>query len=208
MVNTLNHDLIVLGLLWVAYCAIHSLLIADPVKNIVNSLFGDRQRYYRIFFNLLSALLLIPVLLYERKIESPPLITYRGLLRIPQLFLVTGSLALFYFGARGYDMSEFLGLKQLKEDYQERGVHLATGGVLGFVRHPWYLAGTMIIWGRNPSGKVITTNIVLTGYFIVGCYLEERKLVRVFGASYREYQREVSMLIPIKWIRNKLGRSR
>lgn len=197
-----------LALMWVGYCALHSLLISDPVKNYANSLLGEGYRYYRIFFNLISVLLLIPVLLYERKIESSPIMAYRGLWRVPQLFLVTGSLALFYLGARGYDMLEFLGLRQMRKSYQEKGGRLATGGVLGFVRHPWYLAGMMIIWGRDLSGKALTTNIVLTGYLVVGSYLEERKLVRVFKGDYREYQREVSMLIPVKWIQKKLSRSR
>jgi protein-S-isoprenylcysteine O-methyltransferase Ste14 len=35
---------------------------------------------------------------------------------------------------------------------------------------------------------------------VVGAFLEERKLVRIFGEEYRDYQQKVSMFIPVKWL--------
>jgi protein-S-isoprenylcysteine O-methyltransferase Ste14 len=40
---------------------------------------------------------------------------------------------------------------------------------------------------------------VLSAYLVIGTLLEERKLVLEFGDKYREYQRQVSMFIPLKW---------
>jgi protein-S-isoprenylcysteine O-methyltransferase Ste14 len=40
---------------------------------------------------------------------------------------------------------------------------------------------------------------------VIGTLLEERKLVLEFGDKYKEYQRQVSMFIPLKWLREKLG---
>lgn len=71
------------------------------------------------------------------------------------------------------------------------------------VRHPWYAGGILIVWGRNLDMAAILTNLVITGYFIIGAYLEERKLLVEFGEEYIDYQRQVSMLFPFKLIRQK-----
>ena len=62
----------------------------------------------------------------------------------------------------------------------------------------------MILWARNLDGSAIVTNMVLTGYFIVGSLLEERKLRIEFPETYREYQKKVSMLFPYQWLKLKL----
>ncbi len=72
------------------------------------------------------------------------------------------------------------------------------------MRHPWYLAAIMVIWARNIGTRELTTNLILTAYLIIGTYLEERSLVKSFGDRYREYQREVSMLLPIKWLKKRI----
>ena len=78
-----------------------------------------------------------------------------------------------------------------------------TSGVLNIVRHPWYVATILLIWARNLDISTILVNAILTLYLIVGAHLEERKLLLEFGDRYRSYQRSVSMLIPIKWMRSK-----
>jgi len=64
--------------------------------------------------------------------------------------------------------------------------------------------------GRSPSLLAIVlfaflNNIVISAYFVIGAYLEERKLVREFGEVYREYQKNVSMLFPYKWLKAKIA---
>ncbi len=51
---------------------------------------------------------------------------------------------------------------------------------------------------------VLLTNPVLTAYLVIGTFLEERKLVVEFGDQYRQYQREVPMLFPVKWMKKAL----
>ena len=43
----------------------------------------------------------------------------------------------------------------------------------------------------------------VTGYFIVGTLLEERKLSIEFPEAYKEYQQRVSMFFPYRWINSK-----
>jgi hypothetical protein len=45
----------------------------------------------------------------------------------------------------------------------------------------------MIIWARELDLSVVVTNVILTGYFIVGALLEERKLLVEFPETYKEY---------------------
>jgi protein-S-isoprenylcysteine O-methyltransferase Ste14 len=62
----------------------------------------------------------------------------------------------------------------------------------------------MIVWARDLSLLTILINIVITCYFIIGTYLEERKLLRLYGGQYREYQAKVSMFFPYKWLKARI----
>jgi protein-S-isoprenylcysteine O-methyltransferase Ste14 len=62
----------------------------------------------------------------------------------------------------------------------------------------------MIIWARGLDVSALITNIILTAYFIVGTVLEERKLLLEYGEAYRRYQKQVSMLVPFKYLRARL----
>ena len=61
----------------------------------------------------------------------------------------------------------------------------------------------MITWARDLDGSAIVTNVILTGYFIVGTLLEERKLSVEFPEAYKEYRQKVSMLLPFEWLKSK-----
>ena len=115
---------------------------------------------------------------------------------------------LFWAGARHYDLLQFLGFRNIQNDAAcsliSANCELETAGILGIVRHPWYAGGILVLWSRNLDGSALVVNLVLTAYFIVGAWLEERKLLAQFGDAYRIYQRDVSMLFPLKWLRAKV----
>lgn len=196
-------ELAILGLMWVIYCSIHSFLITERFKAFAKDFLKENFRYFRLFYNTLSIVLLIPIFAFSSTVEPIPLSRYSGWTRIFQLFLILSSLTLFYLGARAHDMGEFLGISQARGKSQPGGQGLTTSGVLGFVRHPWYLAGIMIIWGRDIDDRALVTNFVLTAYFVVGSCLEEMKLKREFGQKYLDYMDEVSMLLPLKWLKKR-----
>jgi protein-S-isoprenylcysteine O-methyltransferase Ste14 len=191
---------LLLAILWSLWCVLHSLMISQVVVSGLKERFGDGYRYYRIFFNLISIVTLIPVLIYSGSLQGDPFFTWSGAWRPVQLFLVMGSLALFYAGGRHYDLRQFLGLRQVVEHESRKGLTrtggLDTSGILGVVRHPWYAAGVLIIWARPLDLSVLVTNAVLTTYLFVGTVLEEKRLVAEFGNEYREYQKRVPMFLP------------
>lgn len=197
-----------LALIWVLWCFLHSALISIRVTAYVKHRLGDRFRYYRLFYNAFALVTLVPVVVYAYQVGSEPLFSWEGTWRIGQALLLALSLFLFLAGARHYDGLAFLGVRQLKKRDSCVGLTetcaLDTSGILAVVRHPWYAGGIMILWARNLDGSAIVTNMVLTGYFIVGSLLEERKLRIEFPETYREYQKKVSMLFPYQWLKLKL----
>ncbi|UCF31828.1 MAG: isoprenylcysteine carboxylmethyltransferase family protein [bacterium] len=201
---------LLLTLLWAAWCFLHSAMISRAVTEWLKNAFGDSFRYYRLVFNAVALVTLIPVILFGASVRGPEILELRGWLRVPQVALVASAVFLFLAGGMHYDALQFLGIRQIRDHESGKGLTesggLDTRGILGVVRHPWYAGGILIVWARDIDVSVLLTNLVLTAYFIIGSWLEERKLVVEFGDRYRQYQREVSMLFPVKWLRRITGK--
>jgi len=199
---------VVLVSLWVAWCFLHSFMITHTVTVFVRKRFEKAYPYYRIFYNLLALVTLIPVLVYSFSFKGPAVFCWEGSFRIVQALLVGCTLFLFMGGARRYDLAQFVGIRQVREkstcSILTDDCHLDTGGILGMVRHPWYAGGILIVWARNLDMAAILTNLVITAYFLMGAFLEERRMLAEFGEEYIGYRRRVSMLFPFKWGIQKL----
>ena len=79
-------------------------------------------------------------------------------------------------------------------------------GIHGVIRHPWYAGGLLLLWSIRGeySLLVFTVYSVFSIYFIIGARLEEKRLLREFGKGYQDYMDEVSMFIPVKWLRRRI----
>jgi methanethiol S-methyltransferase len=202
----MRFDYLALALLWIAYCAIHSALISIRVTNLFERVLGTRYCYYRLFFNAFSLVTLIMLLLYSRtpRFQGSLIWIWGGYWRIAQYILILAALALVSSGLRHYSISQFLGIHQIRSRQSTSGMtesgDLDATGVLGYIRHPWYLAVFILLWTSNQNTGSIIINSILSAYLVIGTLLEERKLVLEFGDQYTDYQQQVSMFIPLKWL--------
>ncbi len=198
---------LLLAVMWMAYCAIHSLLISPFMLQGVRKRYPVGHRYHRLLFNIFSILSLIPIVVYTLNLRAPTLFTWEGPLRGLQALFILAGAALFVAGALNYDFGEFLGLSQISSSDACKGIgadcELNTAGILGVVRHPWYTAVFFLLWARDLDLAAIIVNTILSVYVLIGTHLEERKLTAAFGPAYSDYQRNVSMFLPIKWLKAK-----
>ena len=198
---------VMLSLLVIAWCVLHSAIISVSVTEYFKKRLRSKFRFYRLFFNLLAVLTLIPVALFAFSIRAQTIFHWDGYMRIGQVLLLVVAVLLFFLGGRHYNVRQVLGIKQIKEGNSSKAItdtgELDTSGLLGITRHPWYLATILLIWARQMDASVLFVNVILTSYLFVGTVLEEKKLIREFGEKYEVYQNRVSMLIPFKWLKSK-----
>jgi len=195
-----------LALAWTAYCMLHSAMISETVTRFLKRRLGDSFRFYRLFFNSVAVLTLIPVLWYSHSLRQEAIVRWEGVWLVLQYLLMACGVLLVIAGGRHYSLRQFVGISQLQGASSgglAAGGGIDSSGVLGLVRHPWYTAVVLLLWARNLDMAALVGNGVLTVYIVVGTLLEERKLVHEFGDAYRSYQRRVSMFVPLKWTRRR-----
>ncbi len=197
-------------ILWIVWCAIHSGMISLTFKEYLKNRFGSYYKFFRLFYNLVSLITLIPLILYSQSLKGPVLFRWEGYMAFVQFFLLAIAITLFIAGGLKYDMLQFFGFRQIKSGKSHSSLsesgEIDTSGILSFTRHPWYLAAIIFIWVdyREMYISTLIVNILLTIYLVIGTVLEERKLILELGDSYRDYIDRVSMLFPTKWIFFKL----
>lgn len=194
--------------LWGLWCALHSGLISPSVTEALRKRFPDGFRYYRLIYNLFAVATLLPVAVYSHSFQGELVVEWHGVWLVVPILLGSTALLLFLAGARHYDFRQFIGLRQIKDENScnvlTEDCTLSREGVLSMVRHPWYSGAFLVVWARPLDWAAILTNIVLCGYLMVGALLEERKLRAQFGRQYADYQQNVSMLFPFKFMKRKL----
>ena len=204
---TIEHLYVVVG--WVLWCALHSILISVTVTEYLKKRLGSGFRFHRLCYSIFSLATLLPLMYYSNSIRPDPFFRWDGYLVVVQCALILTGSYLFVAGARHYSFSELLGIRQIEAGRTEAtssdGDTFAVSGIHSAIRHPWYLAGILIVWAQDLSFFAILNNIVISIYFIIGSFLEERKMMRKSGEKYRDYQRTVSMLVPYHWLKTRIG---
>jgi len=192
---------LIISLIWVGYCFLHSFLISIRFTNIITRLLKNYYAFYRLFYILISLVLLIWVIDYSSQIDNKIIISYGSPLSIIRYVLMYGSLLIFFWAFFfNYDSLSFFGIRQIlnfgKVQEIDPSAAIKKNGLLAIVRHPMYLALIVFLWCQTFRTVDIVVNIILTVYVIIGTILEEKKLILEFGDAYKKYQQEVPMLIP------------
>jgi protein-S-isoprenylcysteine O-methyltransferase Ste14 len=185
--------------LWATYCALHSFMISTRFIKLMTRLLKKYYAFYRLFYVVVSIVLLIPLIKYTAHADNIIFITYPMPLNIVRYILISGSLIIFWWAFFfNYDFLSFFGIRQTlnfgRKDNSSK--EIKKNGLLGIVRHPMYFALIIYLWSQIFSEVDLAVNALLTIYIIIGTFLEEKKLILEFGDSYIKYQQEVPMLIP------------
>jgi methanethiol S-methyltransferase len=182
------------------YYALHSMLAADGVKAKLVSLVP--VRYYRMAYNVLAIVLLAALFVLYFLVEKKPLWTFNKALLFSGVFVSIVGLVWVVRAMSKYNMGEFTGLEQMRNGQKPVHTKLIVRGLNGKVRHPLYFGTLLITWGALlifQNDAMLAFAFITTIYLIIGSRLEEEKLVAQFGKAYQKYQREVPMLLPLKW---------
>lgn len=194
-------DYLIVSMLWIGYCVLHSFLISISFTKYVSNLLKHYYAFYRLFYVLVSLVLLIPLINYTAHIDRTIIISYEIPWSIIRNICMYGSLLMFFWAFLfNYDPLSFFGIRQIlnfkKNKEKNSTAEIKQNGLLGIIRHPMYLALIIYLWCQTFRVVDIIVNIVLTIYVIIGTILEEKKLILEFGEAYKRYQKQVPMLIP------------
>jgi methanethiol S-methyltransferase len=183
--------------LWVAWCAIHSLLNNDGPIGGTALLRGPFGRFYRIFYNLLAIASLVLVCNLIPHKHEVMILQWRGPLVAVQAVVWAAAFFIGYLSFRLFNVWTFLGLDIFRKP---RTVHvdkgLVTWGIHGVIRHPQFLGGLMLLWTRNLADTDLVTNTVLSLYLLAGAKVEERRMLKKYGDQYSEYKSHVPAFLP------------
>lgn len=196
-----NTSLVILMVAWLIYFVLHSTLASLTVKTWVATRCPNHMPAYRIGFNAIAVLGLLPILWLLYSHPGPVIWNWSGIWAYIANGLALAAIAGFFSTLRDYDGSEFLGVRQWLNQSQrvedQECFHLTSAH--RFVRHPWYFFSLVILWTRDMSEAMLVSALVMTTYFIVGSKLEERKLIAYHGERYRRYMEKVAGLVPLPW---------
>ena len=192
---------LIISLIWAGYCFLHSYLISVRFTQFIERSLKNYFAWYRLFYVLLSLVLLVPLIKYTSSIDNVIIIEWVSPWSVIRIIMMWGSLLTFFWAFFfNYDSLSFFGIRQIlnfrKTKIISPAVEIKKNGLLGIIRHPMYLCLIIYLWSQTFRLIDIVVNSILTVYVLIGTILEEKKLVLEFGDYYIKYQQEVPMLIP------------
>ncbi|MGB0713258.1 MAG: methyltransferase family protein [Gammaproteobacteria bacterium] len=186
---------------WLGYAVLHSALASLTIKRWVASHHPGWMPTYRLGFNAVAVLALLPVAVLHYANRGAALWAWEGVFAGLAWLLSGLAIVGFVYSLRFYDGSEFLGLRQWREREErvEDQEYLHISPLHRWVRHPWYTLGLVLIWTRDVDMALLISGSAITIYFALGSRLEERKLLAYHGNAYARYMDRVPGLIPNPW---------
>lgn len=182
---------IILGILWLVYVFLHSVLAASKVKSAIQKAFKMKQTAYRLLYNVFAFAGLAVIVWYQLRITPLVIIPGSALLTVLSILLLATGLIIMAICIIKY----FKNLSGLQDEPNE----LMVTGLHRYVRHPLYLGTFIMLLGLftlYPYLSVLIMDVIIIAYTLIALRWEEAKLVKEFGEGYRKYQQQVPAIIP------------
>ena len=107
---------LMLSLLVIAWCVIHSAMISVSVTEYLKKRLGLKFLFYRLFFNFIAILTLIPVVLFASSIQTQAIFHWTGVfLLLFGIGFIVNSASLVFFFTPLYVLINVWELKKIKE---------------------------------------------------------------------------------------------
>jgi protein-S-isoprenylcysteine O-methyltransferase Ste14 len=186
------------ALLWASFGAGHSVLAGRRGRRLLTPLVG---RWHRLAYNVIATVHLAAIWALGRFLLAPGVEPFA----LPwwvvalQVAAFVAALALFWAGGRRYDLGRFLGTRPEREEASAEP--LVTDGIQGRVRHPLYTAGYLALFASVGDPFSLATAVWASVYLAIGTWIEERRLLGLYGEAYRDYRRRVPPVVPRLWPR-------
>ncbi len=177
------------------FAVVHSVLAVPGIKTRIIAMLGQFGTWYRLGYNILSLMLFFWEMLAW---PHPPVLYFIPGVWGPLCYLLQiGVAALLYRCAVQLNIMEFLGVRRTQ--ISNEPTKLIQSGCYGWVRHPQYTLAIAFL-ALNPvmTGRWLALTILSTAYFVIGAWLEEKRLLTELGEEYRQYKERVPMFVPTR----------
>lgn len=182
------------ALAWAFFALGHSGLAAPAGRRALDRWFG---RFARLAYN---AVALVQFALVgwvgARTLGDAAAFPLPGWAKAAMLTVHGAGWIVLLVSARFYDLGRLAGWAQARGESADEGLRL--DGPHAYVRHPLYAGGYLILWGAAISPLGLATAVWGSLYLALGTWLEERKLLALYGEAYAAYRRRVPALLPWK----------
>ena len=173
----------------------HSIMVRPKFKTRV--FYNIPDHWTPALFSIASGSILIIVVFFWQNTGAALVVIPTWLLFIMGCVFSLG-LAGFKWGVYSLPGFDPMGIKNQTFKKSQKLV-LKIKGPYKHMRHPLYFFTLVLIWSSTEfTIDRLMFNLLWSFWIVIGTWLEERDLVKLFGNDYIIYQKQTPMLLPIK----------
>lgn len=193
----MDSSYVYLILFWTVFYLHHSLFASLNIKRKIKALVKKAYLWNRLLYTGIASILFFGIFIYSGTIEPNLLLHPTDVLTYLGYMLAAFGTIILVKSFKNFSGKRFAGLTphddlEIKEELIQTGIH-------GYIRHPIYAGLILIFTGYFLFSPTLASLIhvgMLMLYLPIGIYLEEKKLLAIFGQAYKKYQSNVPALIP------------